>query len=85
MLGGFWGASWAVLESEVRVGRRFTTIFGVFFSHKEAVLGCLGKALGGNLSIVGPPGLSLAPLGMAWSATFKVKWSHIETLHLECF
>ena len=43
------GASWAILASEVRPGRRLRPVLGAFWSRHGAVLGRLWGALGGVL------------------------------------
>ena len=47
------GASWAILASEVRPGRRLRPVLGAYWSRHGAVLGRLWGALGGVLRRLG--------------------------------
>ena len=47
------GASWAILASEERPGRRLRPVLGAFWSHDGAYWGALWGALGGVLRRLG--------------------------------
>ena len=64
------GASWAILASEVRPGRRLRPVLGAFWSRHGAYWGRLWGALGGVLRLLGVSqwgfGGCLALVGFWW-------------------
>ena len=73
-------ASWAILASEVRPGRRIRPVLGASWSHHGAVLGRLWGALRGVEVSGGLPGVIL----LAQSATCRIRWFPVKALHLGC-
>ena len=71
------GASWAILASEVRPGRRLRPVLGAFWSRHGAYWGRIWGAFGAP---GGLPGVIL----LAWSAIFRIKWILVVALHLGC-
>ena len=74
------GASWAILASEVRPGRRLRPVLGAFWSRDAAALGRLWGAFGGFEVCGGLPGVIL----LARSALSRIKWISVEALRLGC-
>ena len=60
-------ASWAILASEVRPGRRLRPVLGAFWSRHGAIGGVYGELLGGFEAPGGLPGVIL----LAQSAIFS--------------
>ena len=62
------GASWAILASEVRPGRRLRPVLGAFWSRHRTVLGCLWGAPGVLGEYFGRLGSSWRCLGASWGS-----------------
>ena len=73
-------ASWAILASEVRLGRRLMSVSGLSRAVMEPFLGVYGELLGSFEVSGGLPGVIL----LAQSAIFRIKWISFVALHLEC-
>ena len=69
------GASWAILASEVRPGRRLRPVLAAFWSR-------LGASMGSSWGGFEVSGGLLGVILLARSAICRITWVSVEALHL---